>query len=249
MGLEHLADVHARRHAQRVEHDFHRRSIGQERHVFLGHDLGDHTFVAVTARHLVTDRELALRGDEDLDLLDDAGIDVVAGFHAVHFNFALVLQLLELGFERADDLADLDADRARVDLDVIVDRGELAQERLGDLAVGRDDDLARLGVDHVERNLLVEQDVGQRLGQFLGQRGFALGELVGDGLRLALGLGRGQLLARGLGIAGGDLDVHHDAVGAGGKPSATSPSRPRLFHRRSRAAGALPAPARSRSSG
>ena len=128
--------------------------------------------------HLVTDRELALRGDEDLDLLDDAGIDVVAAFHAVHFDFALVLQLLELGFERADDLADLDADRARVDLDVIVDRGQLAQQRLGDLAVGRDDDFTGLGVDHVERNLLVEQDVGQRLRQLLRERELAFLELV-----------------------------------------------------------------------
>ena len=57
----------------------------------------------------------------------------------------------------------------RIDLDVIVDRGQLAQERLGDLAVGRDDDFAGLRVDHVERNLLAEEDVGQRLGEFLAQ--------------------------------------------------------------------------------
>ena len=41
-----------------------------------------------------------------------------------------------------------------IDLDVIVDGGQLAQQGLGDLAVGRDDDLAGLGVDHVERDLL-----------------------------------------------------------------------------------------------
>ena len=48
------------------------RAVGEERHVFLGHDLGDHALVTVTAGHLVTDLELLLRGDVDLDLLDGA---------------------------------------------------------------------------------------------------------------------------------------------------------------------------------
>ena len=51
----------------------------------------------------------------------------------------------------------------RIDLDAIVDRRQLAQQRLGDLAVGRDDDFAGLGVDHVERDLLAEQDVARAL--------------------------------------------------------------------------------------
>ena len=76
--FEHLADVHTRRHAERVQADFHRSAVREERHVFLRHDLGDHALVAVAAGHLVTDRELALRGDVDLHLLDDARIDVVA---------------------------------------------------------------------------------------------------------------------------------------------------------------------------
>ena len=57
----------------------------------------------------------------------------------------------------------------RIDLDVIVDRRQLAQQRLGDLAVGRDDDFAGLRVDHVERDFFAEQDVGERLGQLLAQ--------------------------------------------------------------------------------
>ncbi len=142
MGFEHLTDVHARRHAERVEHDLHRGSIGQDGHVLFRHDLGDDALVTMASGHLVTNGKLALAGDEDLDLLDDAGIDIVAGFNAVHFDFALVLQLLEFAFERADDFADLDADRAGIDFDMIVNRGELAQQRLGDLAIGRDDDFA-----------------------------------------------------------------------------------------------------------
>ncbi len=50
VGLEDLADVHARRHAQRVEDHVDRRAVLQERHVLLGHDLGDHALVAVPAR-------------------------------------------------------------------------------------------------------------------------------------------------------------------------------------------------------
>ena len=53
--LQNLAHVHTAGHAQRIEHDLHRRAVGQERHVFLGQDLGDHALVAVPAGHLVAD--------------------------------------------------------------------------------------------------------------------------------------------------------------------------------------------------
>ena len=58
--FEHLTDVHAGRHAQRIQHDVHRRSVRQERHVFFRHDPRDDALVAVAARHLVTDGQLAL---------------------------------------------------------------------------------------------------------------------------------------------------------------------------------------------
>ena len=82
---------------------------------------------------------------------------------------ALALELVELRLVGADDLHDLDADRGGVDLDVLGDRGQLAQERLGDLAVGRDDDFADLAVDDVERDLFAEEDVGEGLGETLAQ--------------------------------------------------------------------------------
>ena len=97
--FQHLADVHARRHAQRIQHDVHRRAVREERHVFFGHDLGDDALVAVAAGHLVADRELALRGDVNLDLLDDAGIDFVAGFGALHLLVVLHLEVVELLLE------------------------------------------------------------------------------------------------------------------------------------------------------
>ena len=42
---------------------------------------------------------------------------------------------------------------ARIDLDVIVNVGQFPQQRFGDFAIRRDDDLARLSVHHIERNL------------------------------------------------------------------------------------------------
>ena len=193
--FEHLADVHTRRHAERVQADVDRRAVREERHVFFRHDPGDDALVAVTAGHLVTDRELALRGDVDLDLLDDAGIDVVAALDLVHRALVLEFELGELVLKLADDLADLVADRRRIDLDVIVDAGQLAQQGLGDLAVGRDDDFAGLGVDHVERNLLAEQDVGERFGELLVQLFLLLLVLLLDLLRLPLRFGGRELHA------------------------------------------------------
>ena len=78
VGLEDLPDVHARRHAEGIEHDLDRRAVRQVRHVLLGEDPADDALVAVAAGHLVADLELALHRDEDLDGLVDAGRELVA---------------------------------------------------------------------------------------------------------------------------------------------------------------------------
>ena len=59
-------------------------------------------------------------------------------------------------FVRANDFPDLIADRARIDLDVIVRRRQLSQQRLRDFAIGWNNDLAVLGVYDVERNFFAE---------------------------------------------------------------------------------------------
>ena len=61
--FQHLSDVHARGHAQRIQHDVHRRSVLKEWHVFFGNDLGDDTFITVASGHLVTNRQFAFRGN------------------------------------------------------------------------------------------------------------------------------------------------------------------------------------------
>ena len=89
VGLENLADVHARRHAERIEHDLDRRAVRQVRHVFFRQDARDDALVTVPAGHLVADRQLALHRDVALDQLDDARRQLVAATD-------LLLLLLEL---------------------------------------------------------------------------------------------------------------------------------------------------------
>src|ERR1035437_7627727 len=78
VGLQNLADVHTAGNAQRIEHDFHRCSIREVRHVLLGQNPRDHTLVAVAAGHLVAHAQLALHGDVDLHQLDHAGRQLIA---------------------------------------------------------------------------------------------------------------------------------------------------------------------------
>jgi hypothetical protein len=54
----------------------------------------------------------------------------------------LHLEIVEFLLVLADDLVDLVANRRRIDLDAIVDLRQFSEQRLGDLAVGRDDDFA-----------------------------------------------------------------------------------------------------------
>ena len=94
------------------------------------------------------------------------------------------------------------------------DGGELAEKRLGDLAIRGDDDFAGFTVDHIERNLFTEEDVGKCLGEAFTQLvnlGFVF---FLDMLDLATTIGRRQALHFVV-DAGGNLDVHDDTGGAG----------------------------------
>src|SRR3954447_18839130 len=78
MRLEHLADVHAARHAERVQDDVDGPPVREERHVLLGDDPRDDALVPVAAGELVALRDLALLRDVDADELVHARRQVVA---------------------------------------------------------------------------------------------------------------------------------------------------------------------------
>ena len=104
MRFKNLAHVHARRYAQRVQHDVHRRTVRHEWHVFHRNDLGDHTLVAVTTGHLVARLQAPFHGHVDLDHLLYAGRQfITAGKfflflfeHAIEFDALLRQAVLEL---------------------------------------------------------------------------------------------------------------------------------------------------------
>src|SRR6185312_16314457 len=136
MRLEDLPDVHARRHAERIEHDVGMRPILQERHVLDRHDLRHHALVAVAAGHLVAGLDLALHRDEDLDHLHHARRQLVAALQLLDLvEEALLEQLL--------GLVVLLPDRLDLGHQLVVGRGELpplrarifVQHGAGDLGV------------------------------------------------------------------------------------------------------------------
>ena len=78
MGLENLAHVHPARNTERIEDDLDRRAVGQVGQILDRQNPRDDALVAVAAGHLVSDLELALHGDVDLDQLDDARRQLVS---------------------------------------------------------------------------------------------------------------------------------------------------------------------------
>ncbi len=118
MGLEDLADVHARRHAERIEHDVGMNAVLEERHVLDRHDLRHHALVAVAAGHLVAGLDLALHRDEDLDHLHHAGRQFVATLQLLDLVEEALLQKL-LG------LVVLLPDRLDLGHQLVVGRGKL----------------------------------------------------------------------------------------------------------------------------
>src|SRR5580765_654456 len=96
MRFENLADVHSRRHPERVQHDLHRRSVRQIRHVLLGKNARDDALVAVPSGHLVADGQLPLHRDVHLDELDDARRQLVAAADLFLLLLEQVLDDLDL---------------------------------------------------------------------------------------------------------------------------------------------------------
>src|SRR5690606_11043021 len=62
-GFEDLPQVHPRGYAQRVEANVNGGSVFKERHVLFANDPCHHTFVTVTAGHLITNFQFTFLGD------------------------------------------------------------------------------------------------------------------------------------------------------------------------------------------
>jgi len=207
VGFEDLTHVHAARHAQRVEEDFHVGAVGQVGHLLFGEDLGDHALVAVASGHLVPHRDHALGGDVHLDHLEHAAAKLVAALHGIELAVAVVDGRLDGGPRLLVDPLHLGLLLGAADL-----QGVEAEPRrlLGDVAV--------LLVLHQRRAVLVGQLALQRLLDLGDQGSEGLGDL---GVALDLGLLEGllELLALFFGEAHAArelLGVDHDPFDAGG---------------------------------
>src|SRR5215204_6536637 len=182
VGLQHLADVHAAGHAERVEDDVHRGAVLEERHVLLRQDLRDDALVAVASGELVAVGDLAHLGDVDPDQLVDAGGQLVAVLAREHADADDLAGLTVLDLQRrvADLARLLTEDRAEQPLL----RGQLGLALRRDLA---DEDVAGddLGTDADDAALV---EVGE--------------DLLGDVRDVP-----GDLLGTELGVAGVDLEL------------------------------------------
>ncbi len=107
MRLQHLTDVHARGHAQRIQHDVDRRAVFQIRHVLDRHDRGDDALVAVAPGHLVARLHAALHGQVHLDHLEHARREIVAGGDLGLLLFEALLELLALRLQALGSLLEL----------------------------------------------------------------------------------------------------------------------------------------------
>ena len=116
MGLQNLADVHPRGHAQRVENDVDGGPVLHVRHVLHRDYGGDHALVAVPSRHLVARLHVTLDGQVDLDHFQNARRQIVAGgdlapllVESLFEFFALGAQLLRGALKLQVDLFVLDS--------------------------------------------------------------------------------------------------------------------------------------------
>ena len=140
-GLENLTEVHARGHAHRVQNQVYGTAVGQERHVFHAHDLGDDALVAMAAGQFVTHLNLTLLGHVDLGHLHDARGQVVAdgdGKLATRLLSVHLLVLLdEVHNEPLDEVVGMLLACPVVALYAVV--FQIAQGGLGELAALGDD--------------------------------------------------------------------------------------------------------------
>ena len=98
VNLENLTDVHTGRYAEGVEYDVERGAVGQEGHILHGQNAGHNALVAVAARHLVADADLALEREVDAHDLVDAGLQLVAAVGTGEYLYVDNSTLFAVGY-------------------------------------------------------------------------------------------------------------------------------------------------------
>src|SRR5271168_2572953 len=214
--FENLADVHTRRNAQRVQHDFHRSAIRHVGHVFLRNDARDYALVTMASGHLVSDGELALHGDVALHQLDHARRQLVALLQLADALVSDFAQHIDLPRGHFLNLVDfLDEQR------VLVVEPQALQVACGDLFQDVARQLAALGQQTLIGALVVQvggqrlstQQVVQALQAFVGENADFIGQVLFQfgPLRGFDGLVAFVLLRT---LAAEDLHVHDGAFDA-----------------------------------
>src|ERR1700677_1187581 len=211
--FEDLTDVHTRRHAERVENDLDRSSVGKVRHIFLRKDAGDNTLVTVASGHLVTDRWLALHGGGDLDHLEDAGREFVDLLHLADLLVGDLTENIDLALGHLLDLIDLLVDAGVLvgvaDALEVTSADELDGVAVEDIALVEQLLVGALVVQ-VGENFLRTENCFEALETLVGENTNLVGEItleLLDHLLLDL-LGAFVLL---LSLAGEDADVDDGA--------------------------------------
>ena len=178
--LEHLTDVHSGRYAQRVQNDVERTAVLEERHVLLRQDARNDTLVAVAARHLIADRDLALLRDINADDHVDTGRQLVAVLAGKYLNVyndtRFAVRRTQRGITNLTGL--LAEDRAEQALLCgqlgLALRGNLADQNVTGTNLSANADDAAL-VEVAECVLADVRDItGDLLGSELGITGFGL---------------------------------------------------------------------------
>src|ERR1051326_2997924 len=213
VSFQDLADVHAAGNAERVEHDFDRRAVGEIGHVFIGKNARNHALVAVTAGHLIAHAQLALHGDINLHQLDDAGRKLIALLQLVHFLFDDLAQDVNLARGHLFDFINL-----LVHARVLVRKLNALQVARGNAVDGFAIELRALGeqslvgllVVQVSFDLLASQNAFKALEALVGENADFISEVLLEALDLRSFDVLGSLVFF-LAFAGEDFHVHDRA--------------------------------------
>src|SRR6266404_6144777 len=214
--LQNLSDVHTRRNAERIQNDLDRSAVRHIRHVFLRHDAGDDTLVAVAAGHLVADGKLALHGDVDFDQLNDARGQLVALLELVLALFSDLAEHIDLTRSHFLDFFDL-LDEQRilfVELQALeVTRGDFLDDFAREFDALGQEALVGLLVVQVGLQHLAAEQIREALQALIREDADFVSEVL---LQLENLRGFNGLVALVLfsALAGEDFDVHDGAFDA-----------------------------------